>query len=62
MKKIKELCKKLVANSGFEIFIVLVIITNSVLIGVETYGHHASVRLVQSIILGINASEAVLKL
>lgn len=53
MKKIKALCNKLVTNSRFELFIILVIITNSVLIGVETYGHHAGVKLVQNIILGI---------
>lgn len=57
----KNLCRKIAEAGWFELFIIGVIITNSVLIGVETYGTHSWVQLVQNIILGIFTFEIIVR-
>lgn len=49
----KEFCRRLTQNPAFEILIVIVILINSILIGVETYLTSPGIKLTQSIILGI---------
>ncbi|MDR1273402.1 MAG: ion transporter, partial [Odoribacteraceae bacterium] len=51
MRSIKNLCERLAGARWFELSIVGIIIVNCFLIGVETYGHHAGVQLVQTVIL-----------
>lgn len=53
--------KNVKISSILEIFIGAVIVINSVLIGVETYGHHPTVHLIQRIILGIFTVEIVVR-
>ena len=61
MSNIKEKCKSIATNRLFELSIMLVIIINSVLIGVETYTDNATVKLVQQIILGIFTVEILIR-
>lgn len=61
MNQFKRLCESVTGNRVFEIAISGVIIVNSVLIGVETYGANATVALVQSIILGIFTLEILMR-
>lgn len=51
--KLKSLSRQLIDSKIFELFIVAVILTNCILIGVETYGHHSWITHTQHIILGI---------
>ncbi len=62
MNKLVKSCQKLNANKWFEIFIIGVILANCVLIGVETYGHHHWIKIVQSVILGIFTFEIVTRM
>lgn len=59
MTAIAKFCRHLTNAKWFELAIVAVIITNSVLIGVETYKTNATIHLVQQIILGIFTFEIV---
>lgn len=61
MSNIKEKCKSIATNRWFELSIMLVIIVNSVLIGVETYTDNATIKLVQQIILGIFTVEILIR-
>lgn len=57
----KDFCRKLANSSRFELFIVFVIIANSVLIGVETYGLHHWIHVTQTVILGIFTFEIIVR-
>lgn len=59
MGTIKAYSQKLVEAKWFEVFITIVIIVNSILIGVETYTNNATIQLIQNIILGIFTIEIV---
>jgi voltage-gated sodium channel len=59
MQNLKQLCRDLINKKWFEIGIVIVILVNCVLIGVETYGSNDKVHLVQTIILGIFTFEII---
>ena len=61
MKKIKEFCGNLVNNKWFEILIVIIILINSFLIGIETYKITSTMLLVQHIILGIFTFEIIIR-
>lgn len=61
MHNIKLLCHNLINKKWFEIGIIIVILINCVLIGVETYHYDAGVHLVQNIILGIFTFEIVVR-
>lgn len=61
MEKIKKLCRSVAYSKWFEITITIVIIVNSVLIGVETYTDNATIKLIQSIILGIFTVEIIMR-
>lgn len=57
----KQFCRSLVNNHAFEIFIVLIIIVNSVLIGYETYLVTETTTFLQNIILGIFTFEIIVR-
>ncbi|MCD8072469.1 MAG: ion transporter [Alistipes sp.] len=57
----KSFCRKLAHASWFELFIVLIIVVNSIFIGVETYGHHRTIEIIQNIILGIFTFEILVR-
>lgn len=57
----KQFCRSLVNNHAFEIVIVLVIILNSVLIGLETYRVSEMTTLLQSIFLGVFTFEIIVR-
>ena len=59
MTGITKFCKYLTNAKWFELTIIAVIITNSVLIGVETYKTSATIHLVQQIILGVFTFEII---
>lgn len=59
MGALKKFCKDLTTSRWFEFLITGVIILNSVLIGVETYTNDPTVKLVQTIILGIFTFEII---
>ena len=59
MRTIKSFCTALCANRIFDWSITLIILINSVLIGVETYTDNATIGLVQRIILYIFTFEIV---
>ena len=61
MAKIKQICDTVCKNRIFEFAISLIIIVNSVLIGVETYGTHAGISVVQTVILGIFTFEILIR-
>ena len=61
MQSIKEQCQNLADNRLFEIFVVIVIVINSTLIGIETYVLSSSITLVQHIILGIFTFEIIVR-
>lgn len=61
MDMIKNLCEKVTENRVFEIAIVLVILVNSALIGVETYVTTTEITLVQKCILGIFTAEILMR-
>lgn len=61
MPALKTLCSKITTNHAFEIAIVLVILVNSTLIGVETYIQNPGIQLVQTIILGIFTAEILMR-
>lgn len=57
----KDVFKNLTTNKWFELTIIVVILLNSVLIGVETYTDNYTIRLIQEVILGIFTVEIVLR-
>ena len=61
MTAIIKLCRYLISVKWFELTIIAVIITNSILIGVETYKTNAAIYLVQQAILGIFTFEIIVR-
>ncbi len=61
MNSFKKLCVALANNHVFELFIIGVILVNSVLIGVETCTANATIKLVQQIILYIFTFEILVR-
>jgi len=59
MDSIKKSCKALTQNHLFEIIITIIILLNSILIGVETYTNNETIKLIQTIILGIFTFEII---
>ncbi|MDR0659544.1 MAG: ion transporter [Prevotellaceae bacterium] len=59
MTAIAKFCRNLTNAKWFELAIIAVIITNSVLIGIETYKTNATIHLIQQIILGIFTFEII---
>lgn len=57
----KETIKKLISAAWFEIFIITIIITNSFLIGVETYTTSYLIKTIQSSTLWIFTIEIILR-
>ena len=57
----KQICEKITTNRLFELLIVVVILINSALIGVETYTANAVIALVQKVILGIFTLEILMR-
>lgn len=58
---IKQRCKEITTNKFFELSIIAIIIINSVLIGVETYTNNATIKVIQTVILGIFTVEIILR-
>lgn len=61
MGSIKGICKSVTTAKWFEYIIIVVILVNSILIGVETYTDNATIKLIQQIILGIFTVEITLR-
>lgn len=61
MNSIKKFSVKLAENHVFELFIIAVILLNSVLIGVETYTENATIKIIQQIILYIFTFEIAVR-
>lgn len=61
MNSIKKFCVALAANHVFELFIIAIILINSILIGVETYTADATIKLIQQIILYIFTFEIIVR-
>lgn len=61
MTAIKQVCDTVCKNRIFEFAISLIIIANSVLIGVETYGGNSGISVVQTVILGIFTLEILIR-
>ncbi len=57
----KQLAKKIATNRIFEFTIMIIILVNSVLIGVELYSNNETIALVQNIILGIFTFEIIVR-
>lgn len=57
----KDICAKVTSNRLFELLIVVVILINSTLIGVETYTANETIALIQKVILGIFTVEIVMR-
>lgn len=57
----KNFCRRLISSNWFELFIVGVILLNSVLIGVETYKITPGIKLTQTIILFIFTFEIAVR-
>lgn len=61
MVKIKEIADSIVHNKGVELFVIGIIILNSILIGVETYTNNSIIKNIQQIILYIFTFEISLR-
>lgn len=61
MARIKQIAKTISTNRYFELSIMFIILLNSVLIGVELYTNNETIKLIQSIILGIFTIEIALR-
>ena len=61
MNPLKKFAVRLTNSHVFEIIITIVIIVNSVLIGVETYTDDATIKLIQTIILYIFTFEIIMR-
>lgn len=57
----KQAVKSVITNRWFELSITLVIIINSLLIGVETYHTHSTVTMIQNLILYVFTIEIALR-
>ena len=61
MQPWKLFCKKLTETKLFEFFIAIVILVNSVLIGIETYFTNHTIYISQSVILAVFTIEIVMR-
>ncbi len=61
MNRIQSLCRTITTNRVFELAIIIVILVNSLLIGVETYTTHEAITCVQTVILGIFTLEILMR-
>lgn len=61
MNSLKKFCLSLAENHIFEMFIIVVILVNSILIGIETYTANATIRIIQQIILYIFTFEILVR-
>lgn len=61
MSKIREIASSIAHNKGFELFIIGIILLNSVLIGVETYTDNLTVKMIQQGILYIFTFEILMR-
>lgn len=61
MGNIQSFCCKLTTHRVFEIAIVVVILINSLLIGVETYATNSTIAFIQKFILGIFTLEILMR-
>ena len=61
MNRVQSLCRTVTTNRVFEVAIVIVILVNSLLIGVETYATHETITRVQTLILGIFTLEILMR-
>ena len=61
MSAVKQFAKKLTTAKWFELSIIAIIIINSILIGVETYTNNETIKLIQTIILGIFTFEILMR-
>ena len=61
MRNIKNICARIAYNKVFELLITVIIILNSILIGVETYVNSEPIRIIQQIILYIFTFEIVIR-
>jgi len=61
MQSIKHFCRNLIEKKWFEVFIVIVILVNSFLIGVETYVITPTILFIQHFILGIFTFEIIVR-
>ncbi|MBR5594895.1 MAG: ion transporter [Alistipes sp.] len=61
MGAVKAFCKRVTTAKVFELIITLIIIANSLLIGVETYTSSTTISNIQSIILGIFTLEILMR-
>lgn len=57
----KEICKKWSSNQWVEWIISGVILVNSVFIGVETYTTNETIRIIQSVVLGVFTLEIIIR-
>lgn len=62
MSQIKQLCKKITDAKWFEFLITIVILVNSILIGVETYTSNETIKIIQLVNLGIFTIEIAARL
>lgn len=62
MAHIKQFAKKIILNKAFEIGIIITIIINALLIGVETYGNFQIITAIQSFILLLFTIEIIIRL
>lgn len=61
MSQIKDFCNKVIVSKPFDVFITIVILVNSFLIGVQTTADIAAVNLIQHIILYIFTVEVIIR-
>lgn len=61
MNSVKKFCVALANNHVFELFIIGIILVNSILIGVETYTADATIKLIQQFILYIFTFEIIVR-
>lgn len=61
MDNLKKVAEQLTTNKVFEWFITIIILVNSILIGVETYTDDATIKLIQQCILYIFTFEIVMR-
>lgn len=61
MNAIRSYCRAITTNRVFELAIIIIIIINSLLIGVETYTTNPYITLTQNIILGVFTLEILMR-
>ena len=62
MEKIKRIAAQIANKKYFELFIISVILINSILIGIETFYSSTTIKIIQQIILGIFTIEIAIRL